>query len=131
MKLSEFTLKDKLTVDGKVFEKGSKCPESEVPRLLRHNREYLELEYKSGIPQITKEQEEKYGVSFTPEPPKEMKILPREFSQEKLNVKLADVGAKKFKEWAEKKFGADKIDRRKSAKSIITEILRMQEEARR
>jgi len=131
MKLSEFILKDKLTLDGKVFEKGSKCPESEVARLLRYNREYLELEYKSGIPQITKAQEEKYGVSFKPEPPKEMKIPKREFSQESLTVKLADVGAKKFKEWAEKKFGEDKIDRRKSAKSIITEILRMQEEERR
>ena len=130
----EFTLADDLTVDGKVYKKGSKCPDSEVERLLRHNREHLVLEYKDGWPVITDQQQKKYGVQFPPtltSEQKKMKIPKREFDQEKLTVKLADLGAEKFKEWAEKTFGEDFIDRRKGARKIIYDILAKQERDRR
>ena len=124
MKLSEFTLLDDLTVDDKVYKKGTKCPESEVSRLIRHNRNYLELEYEAGIPKLTDAQKKKYNVESLFNAPKpEMKIKPKPWTQEKLTVKMNELGANEFKEWAEKQFGEDQIDRRKSARAIIKQIL--------
>ena len=120
-----------LKVEDKTYKKGTPCPESEIPRLLRHNREYLDLEYKEGYPVLTKEQEKKYGVIFPPQSIKKvMKIEKRNYNQEKLTIKLNELGAKEFKIWAEKQFGED-LDRRKTAKAMIVEILRRQEAERR
>jgi hypothetical protein len=83
--------------------------------------------YIDGIPQFTEEQKLKYGIIYNPEKPV-MKIKADIYNQEKLNERLNKLGAKEFKEWAEKEFG---LDKKKPAKTIITEILKMQEEARR
>ena len=108
------------------------CPESELGRLLRYNWEKLDLEYKDGWPVLSKEVQKKYNLTY---PPKNVltkqKIKGRKYSQDSLTVKLNKLGSKEFKEWAEKTFGEDEIDRRESAKKIIVEILRLQEEKRR
>ncbi len=124
-----------LKVADKTYKKGTDCPESEVSRLLMHNREYLELEYKDSYPILTKEQIEKYGVPSyiykVSDKEKVMKIEKRKYSQEKLLIKLNKLGEKEFKIWTEKEFGEDEIDRRKTPKAIIVEILRKQEADRR
>lgn len=122
MKLSEFELIDDLTVDDKVYKKGTMCPESEIPRLLRYNRNYLKLEYEAGIPILTEAQKKKYGVNFDGPKPT-MKIKVKQYTRENLTIKMNKLGSKEFKEWAEKQFGEDNIDKRKSARSIIYNIL--------
>ena len=128
MKLSEFELIDDLTVDNKVYKRGTKCPESEVPRLLRHNRNYLKLEYEAGIPVLSDAQKKKYQIGNLFDGPKPiMKIKPKPFTRENLTVKWNKLGTKEFKEWAEKQFGEDNIDKRNSARNIIYDILVEQE----
>ena len=58
-----------------------------------------------------------------------MKIKADKYTQEKLNQKLNKLGAAKFKDWADKEL--PELDKRKSAKALIVDILRIQEEARR
>ena len=127
----EFILADDLTVDGKIHKKGTKCPDSEIGRLLKHNKEYLILEYKDGWPVITEPQQKKYGVQFPPKVTQLRKIPKRDFDQEKLTVKLAELGSQKFKEWAETNFGEDFVDRRKGPRKIIYDILAKQNGDRR
>ena len=130
MKLSQ-----DLKVGDKTYKKGTDCPESEVLRLIMHNKDYLELEYKNGYPILTDKQIEKYGVPSyiyrVSDKEKVMKIEKRKYSQESLTIKLNKLEAKEFKLWAEKEFGEDAIDRRMTAKAIIVEILRKQETDRR
>lgn len=113
-----------------IVKDGEPIPDLFIPNFLRYNRNFIRnLEYKDSIPVLNEKQEKKYGVKFERSRP-EMKIQKEEWTQEKLTEKLNKLKAKKFKEWAEKKFG-EQLDRRKSAKAIIVEILRMQEEGRR
>ena len=125
-------LKQDLKVEDKTYKKGTDCPDSEIVRLLMHNREYLVLEYKDGWPVLTKEQEKKYGIVFPPgNIKKNFKIEKRKYSQESLTEKLNELGAKEFKFWTERELGEDVIDRRLTAKAIIVEMLRLQEAERR
>ena len=121
MKLSQ-----DLKVGDKVYKAGTECPASEEERLVLKNRDYLELEYKDGLPVVP----EKYKSYFNGLPKPKMKIKAKTYSQESLTVKMNELGAKKFKEWAEKEFGEDAIDRRKTAKAIINDILVIQERDR-
>jgi len=114
--------------------KGDKVPEIFVPNLLEHNRNYLghyqeidgkkvfimKFPEKNGLPYITPEQEKKYKVSFKEKKPTRPKL---KYNSEGLSRKWKELGHKGFKEWTEKEFGADKIDRRKSPRQIINEIL--------
>ena len=111
--------------------KGEAIPKVFIPLLLRSNRNYIaNLPYDSGIPKLTKEQEEEYGIAFTVVK-KERKVVKDKYSQESLNVKLAELGDDKFKDYAEEICGAKIIDRRKSVKSIIVKMLKIQEVGRR
>lgn len=119
------------TVELKI-KKGDKIPDKFIPSFLLYNREYIaDLPYKDGVPQLTKDEEKKYGVVFKPEGAAPMKITKRAYNLEKLTEKLASLGETKFKEWCETKFGEDEIDRRKSGKAIIVQVLNDQEAARR
>jgi len=112
--------------------KGKNIPVEFIPDFLRYNQDYLaNLVKKDGIPVLTKEQEKKYGVSFAPP-----KIIPfkeavdkeyDKWTMEKLKQKLAKLGDTQFKDWTEKEFGEDFIDRRKSSDNIIVKILENQE----
>ena len=153
MKDSEFAAKCHLTLhytkdgpspnikDAKEInlKKGEKIPEIFIPNFIRHNRDFLEnLKIENGVPQLTKEQEKKYGISFP-------KIIPKTFTEEvekaypkydmeNLKQKVANyikkngskIGKDKFKDWAEKNFGEDDIDKRKSPDGIIVQILDLQ-----
>jgi len=99
-----------------------KIPEIFIPNFLEHNRNFLSnLPRKDGLPYLTPEQEEKYGVQF-----RESKSKPirrgGKYSAENLMRKWTKLGDDKFKEWAEKEFGADEIDKRMSPRNIISEI---------
>jgi len=114
---------------------GEEIPEEFISRLIRHNRNFISnLEYKNGIPVLTKEQEKKFNVSFGVKPEEKGfkgKIKGDKYTQEKLTIKLNELGEEKFKLWAEKEVGEENIDRRKSGKSIINQLLKIQEENRR
>ncbi len=119
------------------IELGKKIPEIFIPNFIRYNREHIaNLQTKGGIPQLTKEQEKKYNLSF--EKPKIKtekdiidKLIPN-YDMENLNQRVAryikkhkkDKGREKFKEWAEKICGENVIDRRKSCDNIIVQILK-------
>lgn len=107
---------------------GEAIPEIFIPLFLRHNRNFIRnLDYNNSIPVLTKEQEKKYGITFTkPKPGKTELKVKNEWTQEKLTEKMNELKASKFKDWAEENFGKD-IDKRKSARSIIVEILMKQE----
>lgn len=145
MKLSEFTASQDLdlyTRDGYpvgsedgakqiLVKKGDKIPDVFITNFLLYNRNFLaNLPYENGSPKLTKEQEKKYGIKFVLLPPPKEKFS-SEWNLEKLTVKLNKLGAKKFKEWAEKEFGEDTIDRRKSATGIINEIIKLEMEKKR
>lgn len=122
------------------IKKGGKIPEMFISLFIRHNRDYIaNLPIENGIPQLTKEEEKKYGISFP-------KIIPKTFKEEvekaypkydieKLKQRLANYikkngpkqGNEKFKDWAEKEFGEDNIDKRKSPDNIIVQILNLQD----
>jgi len=113
------------------IKKGNKIPILFIPLFLKRNRNFIvNLGYKDGIPQLTAEQEKKYGITFK-QVIHPLKIKKDKYTQENLTQKLNKLGATKFKAWAEKEFGEDTIDRRKSGRSIIVQILKLQEEGRR
>lgn len=118
-----------------LVKKGEIIPEEFRANLLLHNRDFIaDIEYKDGIPVLTPEEEKLYNVKFGIIPEQiglEGKIKPRKYSSESLNEQLNELGDMKFKSWAEETFGKKDIDKRKSAKSIITQILKMQEEKKR
>lgn len=145
MELSEFEAKDNITVHIKdklpssnvegakeiLIKKGEKIPKAFIPSFLLYNRDYIaNLMIKDGIPQLTKEQEKEYGVSFPKPTPitfkQEIDKIMKKYTMEDLHEKIAEKGADGFKKWAENKFGKDKIDRRKSCKKIVVDILNLQ-----
>lgn len=155
-KLSEFIAADNITVnllDGKPSPnvekskevkiiKGGMIPEVFVPTFILYNRDYIaNLKMKDSIPQLTPEQEKKYGVKFElPKPTTFKEVVDKavgKYDLEKLKGKLAKAikkygkeGNDKFKEWCEKTFGEDLIDRRRSSDKIIVDILNLQDEGK-
>ena len=112
--------------------KGEKIPSVFIPLFLLRNRNFIaNLEYDNGIPKLTAEQEKKYGVTFQKLEKTPMQVAEIGFTQEKLVQKLNNLKSEKFKEWAEKKYGEDNIDKRKSARNIIIDILNLQESEKR
>ena len=108
------------------LKKGDKIPKFFIPTFLMKNRNFLaNLSEKDGLPYLSPEQEEMYGVSFRPETPKKPKVMSK-YNTEKLMQKWKQLGDKKFKEWAEKTFievvGKDVVDKRKSPRNIIYDI---------
>ena len=155
LKQSEFTAKCHLTlhynkegpcpnIEGSKEEnikKGEKIPKIFIPTFIKNNRDFIaNLPMKDGIPDLTKEQEKKYGLSFVKAKPKnfteEVEKLYPKYDMENLKEKVADfikkngakAGKEKFKNWAEKEFGEEKIDKRKSPDGIIVQILNLQDE---
>ena len=122
------------------IKKGGKIPEIFIQNFIRNNRDLIaNLPMKDGIPQLTKEQEKKYGLSFVKAKPKnfteEVEKLYPKYDMENLKEKVANyikkngakIGKEKFKDWAEKEFGEEKIDKRKSQDGIIVQILDLQD----
>ena len=112
--------------------KGDKIPEIFIPNFLRYNRQFLaNLVLEASVPQLTPEQVKKYSyrtskVSKTFK--EEVDKSYQKYTMEDLTVKLSELKSKNFKEWAEKEFGADKIDKRKGSQNIIVDILQLQDE---
>ncbi len=128
--------------------KGEKIPEIYVRQLALNNPELIDIKRKASIPQLTKEQQKKYDLDTAEvisakkakEPKTEKEVIDKQFPKwdmENLNVKLAyyiktykKEGNDKFKDWCEKEFGEDKIDKRKSVDNIIIKILNSQSEGK-
>ena len=127
---------------------GNKIPEIYVRQFALNNPELIDIPRKESIPQLTKEQQKKYEIDIAniisakkakePKTEKEVidKIYPK-WDTERLNVKLAyyiktykKEGDSRFKDWCEKEFGEEKIDKRKSVDNIIINILKLQDEER-
>ncbi len=161
LKLSEFKSPDNIslfhkdktpcpsTVEGCTevkIQKGKLIPEIFVKRLILNNPEMIEVQLKDSVPQLTKEQQKKYGIDIAEEiknkkdkePKTDKEVVDKQFPKwdmEKLNVKLAyyirkykKEGNNRFKDWCEKEFGEEKIDKRKSPDNIIVKILKLQDE---
>ncbi len=154
--LSEFKAKDNITrhykdnvsctnlLKGSIeikVKKGDLIPEIFIKSLLINNTSQVEIEIDDSIPKLTKEQQKKYGIDIAKikeekkekEPKTDKEVVDKQFPKwdmEKLNVKLGKLGSKGFKEWCEKEFGADTIDKRKSSASIIVNILKLQDEGK-
>jgi len=113
-----------------LVKKGEAIPIIFIPLILRYNRNFISnLQYADGIPQLTKEQEEKYHVKFSIEK-RPFGIPPIKYTAESLTIKANELGAENFKKWAESEFGTENIGRKKTVKAIIAEILKF-EKARR
>jgi hypothetical protein len=157
MKLSEFISADNLTLhikDNKPASnllkgakqikviKGEKIPEIFIPNFIKYNRDFIaNLPMKDGIPQLTANQEKKYNLKFeVPKPKTEKEVVDKlypKYDIENLNQRLARYikkhkkqGNEKFKEWCEKTFGEDRIDRRKSCANLIVQILNWQDKGK-
>ena len=154
--LSEFKAKDNLTKHYKdniactnlvkdsieiKIKRGELIPEIFIKNLLINNTSQVEIETKDSIPQLSKEQQKKYGIDIAKiiekkkeaEPKTDKEVVDKQFpkwNMEKLNVKLGKLGSKEFKIWCEKEFGEEKIDKRKSSDSIIVIILKLQDEGK-
>jgi len=103
------------------LKKGNKIPVMFIPTMLEHSRQFIEdMPSKDGLPYLTPEQEKKYGVIFKQKIPE--KTLMAQYSIDNLMEKWKKLGADKFKDWAEKEFGADRIDKKKSVRNIISDI---------
>ena len=163
LKLSELKAADNLTLNFKdnvpctnliegskeiKITKGKAIPDIFVKRLILNNPELIEIETKDSIPQLSKEQQKKYGIDIEEEIKKKKAKEPKTFKEvvdkqfpkwdmEKLQKKLGyyiktykKEGNSKFKEWTEKEFGEEKIDKRKSPDNIIVKILKLQDEGK-
>jgi len=113
---------------------GDAIPEIFVSQYIRNNPKFIKnLEIKNGIPILSVEQQKKYNISFPKLNIESFKEnIDKEYNkytEEKLAQKVNKLGKEKFKVWAEKEFGEDNIDRRKSTSKIIINILRMQGDA--
>ena len=154
--LSEFKSKDNLTKHYKdniactnlvkdsieiKIKRGELIPEIFIKNLLINNTSQVEIETKDSIPQLSKEQQKKYGIDIAQiiekkkeaEPKTDKEVVDKQFpkwNMENLNVKLGKLGSKEFKIWCEKEFGEEKIDKRKSSDSIIVIILKLQDEGK-
>ena len=129
------------------IKKGDKIPEIFIKGIILNNPEMIDSLLKDSIPQLTKEQQKKYGIDIAEEAKKKKEKEPKTFKEvvdkqftkwdmEKLNKKLGyyirkykKEGNSRFKNWTEKEFGED-IDRRKSVDNIIVEILKLQDEGK-
>jgi len=150
---SEFKAADNLTLHSKdgvpcsnlvegskeiKIKKGNEIPEIFVKDLALNRPNQIDIKTKDNVLQLTQEQQKKYGINIAeiaakkkakePKTIKEVidKQLPK-WNMENLNVKLGELRSKGFKEWAEKEFGEDNIDKRKSSDSIIVNILKRQD----
>jgi len=154
--LSEFKARNKLHLNylNKVYcastvkdciavwiKKGDKIPEIFVKSLILNNPELIEVQLKDSVPQLTKDQQKKYGIDIAGEIQKKKEAEPKttkevvdkqfpKWDMEKLNVKLGKLHSKEFKIWCEKEFGEEKIDKRKTSDSIIINILKLQDEGK-
>ena len=133
---------------GVIIEKGEKIPEIFVKGLILNNPEMVENLLKDSVPQLTKEQQKKYGIDIVEEekkkkakePKTDKEVIEKQFpkwNMENLNEKLGyyiktykKEGNSRFKDWTEKEFGADLIDKRKSSDNIIVKILKLQDEGK-
>lgn len=118
-------------VDGSIMlniKKGKPIPEMFIPMFLKHNRNFIDnLTFRDGKLVLSKEVVNKYNITQNNvSPAHDKNIEPVEYTMEHLTVKLNELKDEKFKEWAEKKFGEDRIDRRKASKNIITDIIKIQ-----
>lgn len=124
------------------IKKGDVIPDIFIPNFIKYNRDYIaNLPMKGGIPQLTEEQEKKYNLHFKVSKPKTEKevidsLYPK-YDMENLNQRVARYikkygkeGTDKFKDWCEKTFGKDRIDRRKSCDNLIVQILNWQDKGK-
>lgn len=101
--------------------KGEAIPEIFVSKLINHNRNFIDnLKMVAGVPQLSKEQIEKYSANLEVEKSVEPKYS--QYSMENLHKKAKELGDSKFKEWAESTFGKEAIDKRKSVSNIVNAI---------
>jgi len=146
LKLSEFISNDDMELhykdnlpssnvngaDTYILKKGEAIPEIFVTLYLKNNPKLLQnLIILNGIPQLTEEQEKKYGIKFVRKITtfeQESEKEKSKFTLEDLNVKVNELGKTKFKDWAENTFGKEKIDKRKATENIAADILEIQDE---
>ncbi|KKN24750.1 hypothetical protein LCGC14_0891760 [marine sediment metagenome] len=141
---------DNLVKDAKEIRitKGKLIPEIFVKLLLLNNTSQIDVQTKDSVPILTKEQQKKYGIDIAAEVEKKKAKEPKTFKEvvdkqfpkwdmEKLNKKLGyyikkykKEGNSKFKDWTEKEFGENKIDKRKSPDNIIVKILKLQDKGK-
>lgn len=132
------TVKDSL---GIWIKKGSKIPKIFVKTLILNRPEQISVTRKDFVIQLTKEQQIEYGLDLVKiaekkkakEPKTEKEVVDKQFPQwtmENLNIKLGELKSKGFKEWAEKEFGSDNVDKRRSSDNIIVNILKLQDEGK-
>ena len=128
------------------IKKGDLIPEIFVKRILLNNTSQIEIETKDSVPQLSKEQQKKYGIDIAEEIKKKKDKEPKTFKevvdkqfpkwtmeilQKKLGYyikKYKKEGNNKFKDWTETEFGEETIDKRKSPDNIIVKILKLQDE---
>ncbi len=161
--LSEFKAKDNLTLHYKdktpcdnlvkdskeiKIKRGDKIPDIFVKTFILNNTSQIDVQTKDSVPQLSKEQQKKYGVDIAEEVKKKKAKEPKTFKEvvekqfpkwdmEKLNKKIGyyirkykKEGNSKFKEWCEKEFGEDIIDKRNSVDNLIVHILKLQDEGK-
>uniref|UniRef100_A0A6M3LMP2 Uncharacterized protein n=1 Tax=viral metagenome TaxID=1070528 RepID=A0A6M3LMP2_9ZZZZ len=118
------------TKEGAIYigvKKGEPIPELFIPLILKKNLNFVEnVVYKNSEPVFTEEQKVKYGLVDVVSN-KDMKVKRSKYSYEALIIKLNELDEKEFKKWLEKETGYD-LDRRKSARELIVEVLRIQAE---
>ena len=130
------------------IKKGEKIPEIFVKTLILNNLDQIDIQVKDAVPQLTKELQKKYGLDIEAETKKKKDKEPKTFKEvvdkqfpkwdmEKLQKKLGyyiktykKEGNSRFKDWTEKEFGEDIIDKRKSPDNIIVKILKLQDEGK-
>ena len=127
---------------------GEKIPKIFVKNLVLNRPSQIDIPIRDSVPQLTEKQQKEYDLPIfeiikkrkekEPKTEKEVidKLIPK-YDMENLTRKLArlikkhpKLGKEKFKEWAEKNFGEDNIDRRKSCDNIIIQILKLQTEGK-
>ena len=130
------------------IKKGEKIPEIYVRQLALNNPELIDIKREHSILQLTKAQQKKYDLDIAKvisekkakEPKTEKEVIDRlypKWNMENLNKKLAyyikkykKEGNTRFKNWCEKEFGEEKIDKRKSVDNIMVKILKLQSEGK-
>lgn len=127
---------------------GGKIPNIYVRQFILNNPELIDIPRKESIPQLTKEQQKKYDIDIVEEikkkkakePKTEKEVIDKmypKWDMENLNKKLAyyikkykKEGNSRFKDWCEKEFGEETIDKRKSPDNLIITILKLQDEGK-
>lgn len=112
------------------IQKGAKIPEQFVEKMLLRNRNFIQnIEQRNGKLYLTEEQKKKYNIDPDEKPPEKKPHSHSKYSLENLlkkwtyfKKKYGKEGDSKFKDWAEKEFGEDEIDKRKSPRSICEDI---------